>query len=65
MLEELGITPSQAVNMLYRRVAREHAWPLELKIPNKATRQILDETEKNLDLHECKDADDLFNQLGI
>lgn len=65
VLNELGMTPTQAVNMLYRRIARDHAWPLELKVPNMQTRQALEETDQGIGLLECKDLDDLFGQLGI
>lgn len=65
ILEELGITPTQAVNMLYRRVARDHGWPLELKVPNQATRLTLDQTDQSIDLNLASDCDDLFRQLGI
>jgi DNA-damage-inducible protein J len=37
VLSEMGITPTQAITMLYKRVARDHEWPLELKIPNNKT----------------------------
>ncbi|EKD55074.1 MAG: DNA-damage-inducible protein J [uncultured bacterium] len=65
VLHELGITPTQAITMLYKRIAREHGWPLELKIPNVKTRKTLEETDKNIGLVECKNVDDLFKKLDI
>lgn len=65
VLYELGITPTQAITMLYKRVAREHEWPIELKIPNARTRKALEETDKGIGLVECKDIDDLFVQLDL
>lgn len=65
VLHELGITPTQAITMLYARIAREHEWPLELKIPNAETRSVFEETDKGLGLIKCKDIDDLFHKLGI
>jgi len=65
VLAELGITPTQAITMLYKRVVRDHEWPLELKIPNAETQQALNETDRGIGLISCKDADDLFNKLGI
>lgn len=65
VLYELGITPTQAITMLYRQVAREHEWPIELKIPNAKTRKVLEETDKGVGLIECKDIDELFKKLGI
>ena len=65
ILDELGITPTQAVTMLYKRVARDHEWPLELKIPTAETRKTLEETDKGAGLVDFKDVDDLFDQLEI
>jgi len=65
VLHELGITPTQAITMLYKRIAREQEWPLELKIPNAKTRRALKETDKGIGLVKCKDINDLFKKLGI
>ena len=65
VLDELGITPTQAITMLYKKVARDHEWPIELKIPNAETRKALKETDKGIGLVECKDIEDLFGKLGI
>ena len=65
ILDELGITTTQAITMLYKRIAREHAWPLELKVPNAKTRKVLAETDKGVGLVECKNKEDLFKKLDI
>lgn len=46
VLDELGITPTQAITMLYKKIARDHEWPIDLKIPNAQTRKALEETDK-------------------
>lgn len=65
VLHELGISPTQAITMLYKKVVREHEWPLELKIPNEETKRILEETDRGIGLVECKDVEDLFKKLGL
>ena len=65
VLDVLGITPTQAVTMLYKRIASNHEWPIELKIPNAETRQVLKETDEGVGLVKCEDVDDLFDKLGI
>jgi DNA-damage-inducible protein J len=65
VLEELGITPTQAVTMLYKRIIRDHEWPLELKIPNEETCKTLEETDQGRGLNECDGIDDLFKKLDI
>jgi DNA-damage-inducible protein J len=65
ILHELGITPSQAITMLYKRISRDHEWPLELKLPNEGTKQVLEETDRGIGFVECESPEDLFNKLGI
>ena len=65
ILDGLGITTTQAITMLYKRIAREHAWPLELKVPNAKTRKVLEETDKGIGLVECKNINDLFEKLDL
>lgn len=63
VLSELGITPTQAITMLYTRIAREHEWPLELKIPNAKTARAIREARKGKGITVCQDVDDLFKKL--
>jgi DNA-damage-inducible protein J len=65
VLSELGITPTQAIKMLYKRIARDQEWPLELKIPNQETLEVFEETDQGVGLIQCKDIDDLFHRLDI
>lgn len=65
VLAALGITPTQAITMLYKQIEMQHAWPFELKIPNEETKHALDETDKNDGLIKCKTPDDMFEKLGV
>lgn len=65
ILRDLGITPTQAMTMFYTAIAREHTIPLPLKIPNKKTRKILEESDKGIDINACKDYEDFCKQTGI
>ena len=65
VLNELGITPTQAITMLYKQIANQHQWPIELKVPNALTQKVIDETEQEIDIIACDDATELFNKLGI
>jgi DNA-damage-inducible protein J len=44
-------------------IAREHEWPLELKIPNAKTIRAIKEARKGKDVTVCKDMDDLIKKL--
>jgi len=65
VLDEMGISPTQAIKMLYKELARSGVWPFELKIPNEETLKTFEETDKGKGLNKAKNAQDLFNQLGI
>jgi len=65
ILGQMGITPSQAVIMLYKYLAREHKWPIPLKLPNAATVSTFKDTDQNRNLVKSKDSAEMFNKLGI
>ena len=65
VFRELGITPSQVISMLYKQVSRKHEIPLELCLPNKKTAKAIDGARKGQGIVICKDADDLFDKLGL
>src|SRR3546814_13577181 len=43
---ELGLTVSDVVRMTLTRVAKDHALPFELKVPNAETREGIEKTEE-------------------
>jgi DNA-damage-inducible protein J len=45
-LEAMGLSASDAVRLLFHRIAADQAFPLELKVPNAATRAAMVETEE-------------------
>lgn len=63
ILQSMGISPSQAVKMLYVRVIQEKGWPCELKIPNEVTQKVFEETDcgKNLSTHTS--VHEIFDEL--
>ena len=44
-LEAMGLSASDAVRLLFHRIIAEQAFPLELKVPNKATRAAMAEAD--------------------
>jgi len=62
---ELGMTPTQVISMLYKQVIRKHEIPLDLDLPNRKTAKAIEEARKGKGVVACKDANDLFNKLGI
>ncbi len=63
-LAAMGLTVSDAIRMMLRRVAEEKRLPFEVTVPNAESRAAMDE----LDAGEGKtfgSADELFDDLGI
>lgn len=65
VLAEMGLTVSDLMRMTLTKVAKEKAFPFELYTPNVLTAQTLAKSERGEEVHQAKDADDLFEQLGI
>ncbi|AAY61186.1 addiction module antitoxin, RelB/DinJ family protein [Rickettsia felis str. Pedreira] len=65
VLDELGITPTQAVTMLYKYVAREHKWPTTIKIPNAVTLKTFESTDNKIGLIASNNTKKMFKKLGI
>jgi len=64
-LHKLDITQTQAVNMLYKYIARKHNVPSAIKIPNAKTRKVLEEVDKGIGLRKAKNIKDFFEELKI
>lgn len=43
VLRKIGLSPSEAINVFYRRVAREQGIPFSLDVPNSKTRAAMKE----------------------
>ncbi|ECC9617045.1 type II toxin-antitoxin system RelB/DinJ family antitoxin [Salmonella enterica subsp. enterica serovar Orion] len=65
VLTEMGLTISDLIRITLTKVAREKALPFDLRIPNELTSRTIENSEAGVDIHKAKDADDLFDQLGI
>ncbi len=64
-LEAMGLSISDYIRMALVRVARDKAVPFPVKVPNALTADTLRKSERGESVHSAKDADDLFDQLGI
>ncbi len=46
VLHKIGMTPTDAVRLLYRQIALRGAFPLELRVPNRLTASTLDKSDR-------------------
>ncbi len=60
VLEALGITPTEAIRLLYRQIAMRGEFPVELRVPNTATAVALAKAEKGEDVEIFDNAADLY-----
>ncbi|MHB1358538.1 MAG: type II toxin-antitoxin system RelB/DinJ family antitoxin [Rhodocyclaceae bacterium] len=65
VLADMGLTVSDVVRIVLTKVAKDKALPFEMRVPNKLTAETLAQSERGEDVHNAKDADDLYEQLGI
>ena len=65
VLADMGLTVSDVVRIVLTKVAKDKALPFELRIPNKLTAETIEKSARGEDIHRAKDANDLFEQLGI
>lgn len=61
----IGITPTQAITMLYKYVEREKRIPLSFSIPNKETAKAIREAKAGKGLIESANLEALFEELEI
>ena len=65
VLAAMGLTASEAVRLLFRRIAADQAFPLELKVPNAQTRAAMAEIDELVGARKARfaSADDMFAEL--
>lgn len=64
-LAAMGLSASDAVRLLFHRIAADQAFPLELKVPNAETRAAIEESNKMMRSGKLRfaSADELFADL--
>jgi len=62
ILSSVGITPSEAIRMLYKQIVNRREFPLELRTPNAATLEAFAEVDNDAGKLETFDSfDELLN----
>jgi DNA-damage-inducible protein J len=65
VFHELGITPTEAVQLFLNTVAQTKSIPFPIHIPNAQTQQVFAETDVGINLNKADSVEDLFKQLEI
>jgi len=65
VFKTLGLSATQAINLFYHQVKLRKGLPFDVTIPNKTTLKTFNDTDMKKNMVKCKDANDMFNKLGI
>lgn len=60
ILKTIGLTPTEAIRLLYRQIALRGEFPLELRTPNAATARVLAKVDSGEDVETFESAADLY-----
>ena len=60
ILDALGITPTEAIRLLYRQIAMRGEFPIALRMPNVETAAALVKAERGEDIETFDNSDDLY-----
>ncbi|MDO8444949.1 MAG: type II toxin-antitoxin system RelB/DinJ family antitoxin [Deltaproteobacteria bacterium] len=63
ILEKLGMTSTEAINMFYRQVKLRKGLPFDVKIPNKVTTDTFKKTDEGKELNSYDSLDDFFAKM--
>ncbi|MBT5904165.1 MAG: type II toxin-antitoxin system RelB/DinJ family antitoxin [Opitutaceae bacterium] len=59
VLREIGMSPTDAVRLLYRQIALRGEFPVELRVPNAVTAKTLTESDADIGIESFDSLDDL------
>jgi DNA-damage-inducible protein J len=65
ILKKLGLSTTEAINTFFSQVKLRKGLPFPVEIPNETTLKTFQDSEAGKGLVECKDADDMFEKLGV
>lgn len=60
VLSSLGLTPTEAIRLLYRQIALRGEFPLELRVPNEMTAETLFRADRGEEIESHGSPDALF-----
>ncbi len=63
VLKELGMTPTEAINLFYNQIRLQRGLPFNVLIPNEETAQVLRDTDEGKNLVKYNTIEDMFKDL--
>jgi DNA-damage-inducible protein J len=65
ILDKLGISTSEAINIFFKQVYLNKGLPFAIKIPNEELREAVESSRKGKNIVKYSSAEELFNELEI
>ena len=65
ILDECGLSASEAIGMFYRQIILRHGLPFSVQNFNEETRTVLRKSEEGVEVARFDSAEALFKDLGI
>ncbi len=63
VLKELGMTPTEAINLFYNQIRLQRGLPFNVLIPNEETAQVLRDTDEGKNLVKYNTVEEMFKDL--
>ena len=63
IMEQVGVTASEAIRQLYRQIINNNGIPYELRLPNRITRNTLDDSAKGIGVKRFSSIDEMLEDL--
>ena len=63
VLEPLGLSMSEAINLFLSQVRLNHGLPFQIKVPNLTTKKTFESTDKGVELIHGSTTDKFFKEL--
>lgn len=60
VLSKIGLSPSEAISVFYRRIATDKGIPFSLNVPNAETRKAIEEARDTKNLKSYSSAEEMF-----
>jgi DNA-damage-inducible protein J len=65
ILDRLGLSASEAIQLLYRQIKLRRGLPFDLQLPNELTMRTLRRSKKGQGVKRFARKDDLYRDLGL
>jgi len=63
VLSQIGISPSEAINVFYRRIATDKGIPFSLNVPNAETRKAITEARVKKNFKSYASTEEMFTAV--